>query len=79
MSEETKETPVCPEPTDNLITSKHSVTINGKKVNYTVTVGTMVVKQEVKKDGVYEARRRSMRSSSPLTPSTASKTSAADR
>ena len=57
MSEETKETPVCPEPTDNLITSKHSVTINGKKVNYTVTVGTMVVKQEVKKDGVYEGEK----------------------
>ena len=54
MSEESKEMNICPEPADNLITSKHSVTINGKKVNYNVTVGTMVVKQEVKMDGVYE-------------------------
>ena len=42
---------------DHLVSSKHSVTINGKEIRYTVTVGTMVVSQESVKDGVYEGAK----------------------
>ena len=44
-------------PQDHLVSSKHSVTINGKEIRYTVTVGTMVVSQESVKDGVYEGEK----------------------
>jgi carboxypeptidase C (cathepsin A) len=36
-----------PSPRDNLVQSRHSVKINGKAVNYTVTTGTIVLKEEV--------------------------------
>ena len=35
-----------PTPTDNLVQTQHSVTIGGREVKYTVTAGTMVVKEE---------------------------------
>ncbi|MEW6086168.1 MAG: peptidase S10 [Chloroflexota bacterium] len=35
-----------PKAADNLVTTKHSVRINGKTVKYTVTAGTMVLKEE---------------------------------
>ena len=35
-----------PEPKDNLIESRHSVTIRGKEIKYRVTTGTMVLKEE---------------------------------
>ncbi len=35
-----------PTPKDNLVETKHSVKINGKTVKYTVTTGTMVLKEE---------------------------------
>ncbi|MBL8050947.1 MAG: hypothetical protein JNM46_06970, partial [Anaerolineales bacterium] len=35
------------EPKDNIVTSKHSVKIGGKTIKYTVTTGTMVLKEEV--------------------------------
>ncbi len=35
-----------PTPKDNLVESKHSVQIGGKAINYTVTVGTIVLKEE---------------------------------
>ena len=44
-------------PQDHLVVSKHCVTINGKEIRYTVTVGTMVVSQESVKDGVYEGEK----------------------
>jgi carboxypeptidase C (cathepsin A) len=37
-----------PTPKDNLVQSKHSVKIGGKLVKYTVTTGTMVMKEEIK-------------------------------
>lgn len=43
-SEEKKEEK--PKAADNLVTSKHSVRIGGKTVKYTVTAGTMVLKEE---------------------------------
>ncbi|MBK7316681.1 peptidase S10 [Candidatus Villigracilis affinis] len=36
-----------PSPKDNLVETKHSVKIGGKTIKYTVTTGTMVVKEEV--------------------------------
>ena len=55
MAEETL-TP-AEKPQDNLVTSKHCITIKGKEIHYTVTVGTMVVSQESRKDGIYEGEK----------------------
>ncbi len=54
---ENKELIPAEKPKDDLVTSKHSVTINGKEIRYTVTCGTMVVSQESTKDGVYEGAK----------------------
>ncbi|MEW5939594.1 MAG: peptidase S10 [Chloroflexota bacterium] len=35
-----------PAPKDNLVETKRSITIGGKKINYTVTTGTIVLKEE---------------------------------
>jgi carboxypeptidase C (cathepsin A) len=35
-----------PKPTDNLVTTKHSIKIKGKTIKYTVTAGTMILKEE---------------------------------
>lgn len=35
-----------PSPKDNLVETKHSVKINGKTIKYTVTTGTMVLREE---------------------------------
>ena len=61
MSEENKteikDTVPAEKPKDDLVTSKHSITINGKEIRYTVTTGTMVVSQESTKDGIYEGSK----------------------
>lgn len=45
MAEENKEEKKTPK--DNIVISKHSAKIGGRKINYTVTTGTMVLKEEV--------------------------------
>ena len=35
-----------PTPVDNLVESKHTLTIDGKELKYTVVTGTMVLKEE---------------------------------
>jgi carboxypeptidase C (cathepsin A) len=35
-----------PKAVDNLVTSKHSIRIGGRTIKYTVTAGTMVMKEE---------------------------------
>ncbi len=35
-----------PEPKDNLVETKHSLVINGVEIKYTVTAGTMIMKEE---------------------------------
>ncbi|MBI1794386.1 MAG: peptidase S10 [Chloroflexi bacterium] len=35
-----------PKPKDNLVETKHAVTINGREIKYTVITGTMVLKEE---------------------------------
>ncbi len=37
---------IKPEVKDNLVETKHSFNLNGKEINYTVTAGTMVMKEE---------------------------------
>jgi carboxypeptidase C (cathepsin A) len=44
--EEKKPEEKKPEPKDNLVETKHSVVIDGKEIKYTVTAGTMVMKEE---------------------------------
>ncbi|MCA9897361.1 MAG: hypothetical protein KC433_04180 [Anaerolineales bacterium] len=46
-----------PEPKDNLVETHHVVTINGRKVNYTVTTGTIVLKEETEKEGKAEGHK----------------------
>jgi len=46
-AEEKKEKDEKPAPKDNLVTTRHSVKIGGKTIKYTVTAGTMIVKEEV--------------------------------
>jgi carboxypeptidase C (cathepsin A) len=43
-----------PEPKDNIVVTHHSATINGKSVGYTVTCGTLVLKEESEKDGAFD-------------------------
>ena len=43
-----------PTPQDNIVETKHSVTIKGQKINYTVTTGTMILKEETEKEGKSE-------------------------
>jgi carboxypeptidase C (cathepsin A) len=38
-------------PKDNLVITQHSVTINGQEIRYTVTTGTIVLKEEAEKKG----------------------------
>ena len=35
-----------PKPKDNLVETKHSIKIGGNEINYTVTTGTIVMKEE---------------------------------
>ena len=44
--EEKKPEEKKPEPKDNLVETKHSVVIGGKEIKYTVTAGTVVMKEE---------------------------------
>ena len=43
---EEKKSEEKPKAVDNLVTSKHSIRIGGKTIKYTVTAGTMVMKEE---------------------------------
>lgn len=50
--EETK-----PPPQDNLITTRHTITVNGQPLDYSVTTGTLVLKEEVEKEGAVEGEK----------------------
>ena len=45
--EETK----APEPKDQIVETKHSITLGGQEIKYTVTCGTIVLKEESEKKG----------------------------
>ena len=40
-----------PEPKDQIVETKHSITLGGEEIRYTVTTGTIVLKEEVEKKG----------------------------
>ena len=44
--EKEKEKKEPPEPVDNLVETQHSTVINGEEIHYTVTTGTIVLKEE---------------------------------
>ncbi len=46
-----------PTPEDQLSVTQHHVTIDGKTINYTVTTGTIVLKEEAEKDGKSEGEK----------------------
>ncbi|MEW5870555.1 MAG: peptidase S10 [Chloroflexota bacterium] len=48
------ETEKPPEPKDNLVETRHTITINGKEIPYNVTCGTIVLKEESEKKGEKE-------------------------
>ena len=43
--------PTKPVPADQLVETKHALTLGGQTLNYTVTAGTMVLKEEEEKKG----------------------------
>ena len=43
-----------PTPQDNLVTTHHSITVDGQAIAYTVTAGTIVLKEEAEKKGEEE-------------------------
>ncbi len=55
--EDKKQEKEKPEPKDNLVETTHVVTINGRRVNYTVTTGTIVLKEETEKEGKAEGHK----------------------
>jgi len=54
---ETKAEEKKPEPTDRIVVSKHRARIGGKQLAYTVTCGTMVIKEEAEREGKSEGER----------------------
>ncbi len=44
--EEEKKKEEKPTPKDNLVQTQHSITVGGKEIKYTVTAGTMILKEE---------------------------------
>lgn len=56
-NETQKTEPPKPEPQDQLVETKHTITLNGETIHYTVTTGTLVLKQESEKDGASEGAK----------------------
>lgn len=54
---EKKEEELKPEIKDNLVETKHRITLNGETFAYTVTTGTLVLKEESEKDGASEGEK----------------------
>jgi carboxypeptidase C (cathepsin A) len=55
--QEAKEEDKKPEVQDNLVETKHSITMNGQEIAYTVTTGTIVLKEEAEKEGASEGEK----------------------
>lgn len=50
-TESGKEEGKTPEYTDNLVTTRHTLRLKGKELKYTATVGTIVLREEIDKEG----------------------------
>jgi carboxypeptidase C (cathepsin A) len=46
-----------PTPEDQISVTQHTATINGQEINYTVTAGTIVLKEEEEKEGKSEGEK----------------------
>ncbi len=46
---------------DNVIVTRHTVTVGGQELHYTATAGTMVLREERQKDGVSEGHQPQVR------------------
>src|SRR5688572_1113788 len=55
--EEIRPAPSKVEPKDQISVTRHRARINGKQVAYTVTCGTVVIKEEAEKEGKSEGER----------------------
>ncbi len=55
--QEKKQATEKPEVKDQLVETKHSITLNGQTIAYTVTTGTLVLKEEAEKDGASEGEK----------------------
>lgn len=56
MPEETQPAE-APRPQDQLSVTQHRATIGGQEIGYTVTCGTLVLKEEAVKDGAAEGEK----------------------
>lgn len=50
MTDQPRATPAAP-PEDQLVQTRHTATIGGRELRYTVTAGTLVLREEAEKDG----------------------------
>lgn len=55
--EEAKSEQAKTEIKDNLVETKHTITLNGESIHYTVTTGTLVLKEEAEKDGASDGEK----------------------
>lgn len=46
-----------PEVKDNLVVTQHTITIDGQEIAYTVTTGTIVIKEETEREKEYEGEK----------------------
>lgn len=56
-SPETAPKAPAPPPEDRIVETKHQITIDGKLLSYTVTAGTIVLREEVEKEGASEGEQ----------------------
>jgi carboxypeptidase C (cathepsin A) len=56
-SDATKSSVATPPPEDRIVATRHSIKLGGKTLRYTVTCGTMVLKEETEKDGTQEGEK----------------------
>src|ERR1041385_5409668 len=55
--EKVAESDTKPEPTDDLVTTPHSLTIDGRELNYTATTGRIILRKEVITDGKFDGHK----------------------
>ena len=56
-STSTSSKPAAPKPVDDLVTTQHSLTIDGRELNYTASTGRIVLRQEVLTDGKFDGHQ----------------------
>jgi carboxypeptidase C (cathepsin A) len=54
MADTTAEETKAPEPTDDLVTTSHTLTVDRRKLDYTATTGRLVLRKEVLTDGKFD-------------------------